>query len=193
LYTYSIFYIICKRVCLDHIEAGADALSDIEVYYNSDKDGSVELYSEVSAFLAAMQPRIFTVNSSPDKVYSLYDSSAYFGKFLGNFIPMMVFMAVFMVCMNLSANAVAGDKENVFLNTMLITPVKRSSIAAGKSISIFVIAVIASISAFAVWHFRFHGLRRLSGWKKALLIGEAIIYPCFLELSQLPLCWQWYF
>jgi ABC-type Na+ efflux pump permease subunit len=154
-------------------EQGADALSDIEVYYNSDKDGSVELYSEVSAMLAAMQPRIFTVNSSPDKGYDLYDSSAYFGKFLGNFIPMMVFMAVFMVCMNLSANAVAGDKENGFLNTLLITPIKRSSIAAGKSVSIFVIAVIASISAFAGMALSLPRLASVMGMEESLAYQES--------------------
>ena len=50
--------------------------------------------------------------------------------------------------MNLAAETIAGDKERGFLNTMLITPVKRSSIAAGKSLCVFVAAVIGGISAF---------------------------------------------
>lgn len=62
--------------------------------------------------------------------------------------PGIILMSVFMVCMNLAAETLAGDKERGFLNMILITPIKRSSIAAGKAFCIFVLAVISSISAF---------------------------------------------
>ena len=61
---------------------------------------------------------------------------------------MMILMSVFIVCMNLAAESIAGDKERGFLNTMLIAPIKRSSIAAGKSLCVFAAAVIGGISAF---------------------------------------------
>ena len=75
-----------------------------------------------------------------------------------------------MVCMNLAANSIAGDKENGFLNTLLVTPIKRESLAAGKSISILVVAIIASVSAFT-------GMAiSLPKFAKALKIAEKTSY-----------------
>ena len=129
-------------------EVGAETLSDIEVYFNSNKSSSAEIYSAASTLFTSMQPRIFTVNASADKKYDLFDESEGFRKFLGSIVPVMVFMAVFMMGMNLASNSIAGDKEKGFLNTLLITPIKRSSLAAGKSATILVSAIISSISAF---------------------------------------------
>lgn len=128
-------------------EPGEKDLSDVSIYYNSDKDSSMELFTALSMTFTSMQPRIFTFNSDADAVYNLFDANAFFRRFLGSILGMMVFMAVFMVCMNLAANSVAGDKEHGFLNTLLITPAKRSSIAIGKSGAILVVSVIAAISA----------------------------------------------
>lgn len=50
--------------------------------------------------------------------------------------------------MNLAAESVAGDKERGFLNTMLISPVKRSSIAAGKAVFVLIAAMIGGLSSF---------------------------------------------
>ena len=75
-----------------------------------------------------------------------------------------------MVCMNLAANSIAGDKEKGFLNTLLVTPIKRESLAAGKSISILVVAIIASCSAFI-------GMAiSLPNFAKALKIAEKTSY-----------------
>ena len=128
-------------------EPGAKDISDVSIYYNSDKDSSMELFTQLSMTFTSMQPRIFTFNSDADTTYNLFDASAFFRRFIASILGMMVFMAVFMVCMNLGANSVAGDKEHGFLNTLLITPAKRSSIAIGKSAAILVVAVIAAISA----------------------------------------------
>ena len=128
-------------------ESGAETLSDIEVYFNSTKSSSIKTYSAVTALLTAMQPRIFTVNAA-DKVYDLVDENEAFRMFLGNLTPLIVFMAVFMICMNLASNSIAGDKEKGFLNTLLVTPIKRSSLAAGKSVTILIVSIIGSISAF---------------------------------------------
>lgn len=123
-------------------------LSNIDIYYNSQKSNSMELYSKTTVMFTTMQPRIFTFNENNSQTYDLFDSASMLRQVLGGIIPLMVFMAVYLVCMNLAANSIAGDKEKGFLNTLLITPVKRNSIAAGKSLSILVVAIIASCSAF---------------------------------------------
>lgn len=67
---------------------------------------------------------------------------------LGMSLPVFLLMAVFTVCMNLAAESIVGEKERGFLNTMLLAPIRRSAIAAGKSLGIFVIALIGGASAF---------------------------------------------
>lgn len=151
-------------------EAGSDQLSNVDIYYNSEKNRSRDLYSQTTFAFTSMQPRIFTFNEAEGKNYNLFDSDAMFRKLLGGIIPLMVFMAVYLACMSLAANSIAGDKEKGFLNTLLITPVKRSSLAIGKSLSILVVAIIASCSAFI-------GMAvSLPKLGKSMGIGEAIQY-----------------
>ncbi|MCR4639525.1 ABC transporter permease [Ruminococcus sp.] len=151
-------------------EPGAADLSNIDIYYNSQKSNSMELYSKTTFVFTTMQPRTFTFNETESNTYDLFDSDAMFRKLLGGIIPLMVFMAVYLVCMNLAANSIAGDKEKGFLNTLLITPIKRGSLATGKSLSILIVAIIASCSAFI-------GMAvSLPKLAKAMDMGEAVTY-----------------
>ncbi len=135
----------------DFLQGGTDLknLSNVEVWYNSEKTSSSVAYSRTTALLSELQPKIFTVNADESVHYDFGSENAPMRKMLAMVFPMMVFMAVYTVCMNLAAESVSGDKERGFLNTMLITPVKRSAIAAGKSLYVFTAAVIASVSAYA--------------------------------------------
>lgn len=123
-------------------------LSNVEVWYSSESTSSISAYNTIEAVLNAFQPKTFGVNADENVKFDLGDENAPFRKVIAMVFPVMVFMATIMVCNNLAAESIAGDKERGFLNTMLITPVKRSSIAAGKSLSIFVASIICSISAF---------------------------------------------
>ena len=123
-------------------------LSNAEVWYSSESTSSLSTYKTIEALLNAFQPKTFTVNGDENVKYDLGDENAPFRKVIAMVFPVMVFMATIMVCNNLAAETIAGDKERGFLNTMLITPIKRSSIAAGKSLCIFIAAIICSISAF---------------------------------------------
>lgn len=129
-------------------EVGATELSDVQIWYNSESTDSDILYSTTAQFLGAFQPSVFTVNADADADYDFGDEDYAVKQLLGILLPMMILMSVFIVCMNLAAESIAGDKERGFLNTMLIAPIKRSSIAAGKSLCVFVAAVIGGLSAF---------------------------------------------
>ena len=130
-------------------EVGSQSVSEVAIWYNSESTESLAAFNTVNAFLNSVQPRVFTVNSSESVKYDLGDENAVFRTMLGTVLPIMVLMMVFMVCMNLAAESISGDKERGFLNTMLITPVARSSIAAGKSLCIFIAAIVGGLSAFA--------------------------------------------
>ncbi len=129
-------------------EVGSNELSDVEIWYNSESSDSIAVYNSATAFLNALQPKVFTVNANVETQYDFGDEDYAVKKLLGIILPVMILLSVFMVCMNLAAETIAGDKERGFLNTMLIAPIKRSSIAAGKSLYIFAAAVIGGISAF---------------------------------------------
>ncbi|MCR5616848.1 MAG: ABC transporter permease [Clostridiales bacterium] len=130
-------------------EPGSRDLSNINIYYNSSKSESFTLYQILSEIFDELQPHTFTVNSIYEEdTYNLFDSDNEFRKMLGGVIPTVVFMAVFMICMNLASNSIAGDKEHGFLNTLLVTPIKRRDLAAGKSVTILVVSACSSISAF---------------------------------------------
>ena len=68
-------------------------LSNIDIFYNSDKSSSMEMYSRVIFQFTNMQPRLFTFNEISDEKYDLFDVNAMTRKFLGGIIPFVVFLS----------------------------------------------------------------------------------------------------
>lgn len=126
----------------------SDELSNIEIWYNSTSSKSYKLFNDINMYFTALQPKLFSVNAMEDIDYDMGDEDAALRDLLAGLMPIMLLMGVYMVVMNLAAESVAGDKERGFLNTMLIAPVKRSSIAAGKSVYLLIVSVIGGLSAF---------------------------------------------
>ena len=129
-------------------ENGSQNLSNIDIWFNSTKSESYEMYYLVTTYLNAYQPKLFSVNADEDIMYDLGDVDEVLRNTLSGLMPIILIMAIFMVCMNLAAESIAGDKERGFLNTMLIAPVKRSSIAAGKAVYLLLVAMLGGVSAF---------------------------------------------
>ncbi len=129
-------------------EDGSQELSNIDIWFDSTNTDSYRMYHLVNTYLNTYQPRLFSVNGDEGIDYDLGDEDEILRNTLAGLMPIILIMAIFMVCMNLSAESVAGDKERGFLNTMLIVPVKRSSIAAGKAVYLLIVAIIGGISAF---------------------------------------------
>ncbi len=126
----------------------AAALDNIGLWYNSEKTSSQMRFSEANILLNEFQPKAFTINADTAETYNFGDEDFMLKNVLGMIFPIMVLMSVFMICMNLAAQSIAGDKERGFMNTLLITPVKRTSIAVGKSLCIFITAILGGLSAF---------------------------------------------
>lgn len=123
-------------------------LSNIEIWYNSTDTQSYKMFSEVNMFFSAIQPKLFAVNGVQDVNYDMGDEDAFMRDMLAGLMPAILLMAVYMVVMNLAAESIAGDKERGFLNTMLIAPVKRASIAGGKALFMLIASIIGGLSAF---------------------------------------------
>ena len=131
------------------IDPTGEKLSNIEIWYNSSNMDSLQLRQSVSTLLDTLRPVVFTINADESVTYDLGDSD-YIGKnLLAGMIPGMLIMTIFYGIMSLASNIIAGDKESNFLNTVLITPVSRSSVAIGKALAVLTAAGISAVSAFA--------------------------------------------
>lgn len=90
----------------------------------------------------------------------LVDEEKATGKALGTFLPYFITMMLFAGVMSIAVDAITGEKERGTLASMLISPVKRSSIVAGKLISI---AILSSISALIYSVGMIFGLPKMMG------------------------------
>ncbi len=73
---------------------------------------------------------VFTVNSdNPDMV--IQDEQKAGGKALGMMLPYFVTILLFAGAMGLGTDMVAGEKERGTMASMLVAPIKRSSIVLG--------------------------------------------------------------
>ncbi|WP_058485758.1 ABC transporter permease [Defluviitalea phaphyphila] len=70
------------------------------------------------------------------------------GKGLGMILPMLVSTFLFAGAMGIGIDMIAGEKERGTMATMLVTPVKRETIAIGKIISLGIIALVSTVSSF---------------------------------------------
>ena len=95
-------------------------------------------------------------------------------------VPGFLIMVIVYGIMTLAANIIAGDKESNFLNTVLITPVSRSSVAIGKALAVLTAAGISSISAFA-------GLSALMK-SFAKLVGTDVINYSIIDYVYVFIC-----
>jgi len=90
----------------------------------------------------------------------LIDNKKATGKALGQMLPYFITMLLFAGVMSVGVDAITGEKERGTLASMLLSPVKRSSIVTGKLVSI---AIISSISAMIYSIGMIFGLPKIMG------------------------------
>ena len=142
--------------------AGA-SIPQIKAYYNPSEEYSQAAYEGVAggcleayrqALLAErvgdMQSlTVFTVNSdNPDMV--IQDEQKAGGKALGMMLPYFVTILLFAGAMGIGTDMVAGEKERGTMASMLVAPIKRSSIVLGKVFALMIISGISSVVYVAV-------------------------------------------
>ena len=144
------------------VEEGKE-ISDIEVYYNSSSNDSLMLREKLSALLDSFRPIVFTINANTEKTYDQGDKSFQAKNMVASMVPGFLIFTIVYGIMVLASNIIAGDKETGFLNTVLITPVSRSSVALGKALAVMTAAAISSISSFAGLAFLMKDFQKMMG------------------------------
>lgn len=135
-----------------------DAIPEIKTYYNPSEDYSSKGREEfVNIVLSAYKQQLLAerigdleqitiFNIDVDKDSSIImDEKKAGGKALGMMLPYLITFMLFASAMSLGIDAITGEKERGTLSSMLISPVKRSEIVAGKIFSLSILSCLSAI------------------------------------------------
>ena len=120
---------------------------NIEIYYNSTVPNSSNanylMLSLLDAYEASLANK-FDVNrgiSDADQV-TAEDMSA---SIISMLMPMLMMVFLYSGCAGIAPESIAGEKERGTLATLLVTPLKRSELAAGKIFSLCVLSFLSGL------------------------------------------------
>ena len=137
----------------DEYAAGGSVMPGMDIYYNDTNNYSSKAYSVFNnTVLETYKNSLLTERYGDVDYLSVFNintenickESMANTQFIRMMLPYMVIMLLFAGVMSVGVDAIAGEKERGTLASMLISPVKRSEIAAGKLIGM---AILSSISA----------------------------------------------
>ncbi len=118
----------------------------VRLYINSADTESAMAGQLLTAVISSVQydaPRFFLTTQD---VATEGDLSAMMVSMIG---PMLILAMLMTGCMAVAPESIAGEKERGTFATMLITPVKRGYIAAGKVLSLAVISLLSGLCSCA--------------------------------------------
>ena len=130
--------------------ASGTAAPNVSVYHNSSRSESSTVYSMVMSLLDTYETTLtnrFDVNAGAVKYDMASDKDAT-GQLFSMMLPLLLMIFLFSGCLSVAPESIAGEKERGTIATLLVTPMKRSSLALGKIISLSCIALLAGISSF---------------------------------------------
>lgn len=81
-------------------------------------------------------------------LHSLENKEESAGRMIGSFVVMFIVVFIFSSSMQQGIDMIAGEKERGVFATLLMAPVSRTAIAAGKAVSLTIVAVLAAFSIF---------------------------------------------
>lgn len=121
----------------------------VEIYYNSSSTESDAAYEALQTTLDLYESALanrFDVNAAGEG-YDLASEKDATGFVFSSMLPMLLMIFLFSGCMSVAPEAIAGEKERGTIATILVTPTKRSELAAGKIIALSIIALLSGASS----------------------------------------------
>ena len=131
-----------------------DAIPVIKLYYNSTENYSSNTYSVFySLVLDKYKTMLLGERIDNLEILNVYDVQEELiekeakakTKFISMMLPYMIVIMLFAGAMSVGVDAIAGEKERGTLASMLLSPVKRSQIVAGKVISLMILSGLSAI------------------------------------------------
>jgi len=134
-------------------DLGGANLPSVLVYYNPSVDYSASAESTyVNSYLEAYRQNLLVAkygNINEVKLFDIQqsivqDEAKATGKMLGSLFPYLITIVLFIGAMSLGIDTIAGEKERGTMASLLMTPVKRTSIVMGKLIALMILSVISA-------------------------------------------------
>ena len=129
------------------VQTSSSPAPNIEIYFNSTVPNSSSANYMMLSLLDAYESSLankFDVNrgiTDADQV-TAEDMSA---SFISMLMPMLMMVFLYSGCAGIAPESIAGEKERGTLATLLVTPLKRSELAAGKIFSLCVLSFISGL------------------------------------------------
>ncbi len=128
-----------------------EAAPNVQIYYNSTESESSNIRSNIIDILDTYEASMtnkFDLNAGDIK-YDMATEKDVTGQIFAMMLPMLLMIFLYSGCISVAPESIAGEKERGTIATLLVTPMKRSSLALGKIISLSVIALLSGLSSFA--------------------------------------------
>ncbi len=132
----------------------AETAPNVEIYYNSASTASSSAYSLFYSYLNSFEQSIsnvFNINQTADGQEVAYDVATEeetTGSVLSMILPLVLMTLLYGGCTSLAPESIAGEKDRGTIASLLITPIKRGSIAIGKICALAIIALLSGLSSF---------------------------------------------
>ena len=135
----------------DYQVSSGQPAPNVEIYYNSTETESSSFYNEISEILENYETSLankLDINAGDSVYYDCASSKDATGQIFSMMMPMLLMMFLYSGCMAVAPESIAGEKERGTIATLLVTPIKRCSLALGKVFSLSIIALLAGCSSF---------------------------------------------
>ena len=118
----------------------------VELYYNSSRPESSAAFSRFRALLNDYEDslaNVFDVNTGEG--YDLATDRDFTGSLLASVVPLLIVVFMSIGALSLAVDAVAGEKERGTMTALLVTPLKRGELAAGKVLGIALLSFLSGV------------------------------------------------
>ena len=162
-------------------------------------DAALEAYRQflLSQRVSDMeQLTVFQINSDNDEMY-IQDEKKASGKAIGTMLPYFITILLFAGAMGIGTDMIAGEKERGTMASLLVSPIKRSSIVLGKVFSLMTVSgissliyVIAMVICAPIMMGYMGGLDKLSislSPQQGIMLGAMLVALSFLYSSIIAL------
>ena len=134
------------------LASGQKPPPEVTLYYNSSVPMSFSLYQTINDVLISYQLEknpMFIVNRGEEGWGDLAPpgTSSASSNIMASMLPMLMMLFIFSGCLSLAPESIAGEKERGTIATLLVTPVRAWVLAAGKILSLAVIALLCGLAS----------------------------------------------
>lgn len=145
---------------LEQVVAGyqeGDQIPQIKTYQNPSEEYSTQAADNLTQVLETYRQTllsqrvgdmeslvVFQVNADNDEMY-IQDEEKASGRAIGMMLPYFITILLFAGAMGIGTDMIAGEKERGTMASLLVSPIKRSSIVLGKVFSLMVISGLSSL------------------------------------------------